>query len=92
MSAPVDKSGKEVTVGSLVRVLHLSGQWFDDLPDDEKDDVASMIGEVFEVEEIDEYGQPWVRKSWPNEAEGACSSHSVALDSNEMELVSRNAP
>lgn len=40
-----------------------------------------MIGEVFEVEEIDEYGQPWVRKR----------SHSVALAACEMEVVSDNA-
>ena len=50
-----------------------------------------MIGEVFEVEEIDEYGKPWIRKSWPDEEEGKCHSHSVALESNEMELVDDNA-
>ena len=50
-----------------------------------------MIGEVFEVEEIDEYGYPWVRKSWPNEAEGRCQSHSIALEPHEMELIDGDA-
>jgi hypothetical protein len=68
-------------------VLGLSGEWFDSLPAEEKARVTSMIGEVFEVEEIDEYGQPWVRKSWPNDLEGTCRSHSVALEPNEMECV-----
>ena len=46
-----------------------------------------MLGETFEVEEIDEYGQPWVCKRWPNEADGTCVSHSVALEPREMLCV-----
>ena len=84
---PKDKDGNIVKVGARVRLLSLSGKWFDELPAEEKQDVLSMVGEVFEIEEIDEYGHPWVRKSWPNEEEGKCHSHSVALESNEMELV-----
>jgi len=87
---PEDKNGKIVRVGSLVRVLNLSGEWFDSLPEGEKINVRSMIGEVFAVEEIDEYGQPWVRKSWPNEAEGTCNSHSVALEPREMEFIAES--
>lgn len=86
-SPPVDCLGRPVRVGARVRLLSLAGGWLNDLPAEEKGDVLSMIGEVFEVEEIDEYGCPWVRKSWPNEAEGTCHSHSVALDPHEMELV-----
>jgi hypothetical protein len=84
---PEDRNGKIVRIGSLVRVLGLSGDWFDSLPEDEKANVQSMIGEVFAVEEIDEYGQPWVRKSWPNEAKGTCNSHSIALEPREMEFI-----
>jgi hypothetical protein len=84
---PIDRNGKVVAVGSLVRVLSLSGDWLDRLPPDERSDVEWMIGRVFPVEEIDEYGQPWVRKSWPNEAEGTCCSHSVALEPHEMEYA-----
>ena len=84
---PRDKDGNIVQVGARVRLLCLSGNWLEELPTDEKEDVLSMIGEVFEVEEIDEYGHPWIRKSWPNEEEGKCHSHSIALESHEMELV-----
>jgi hypothetical protein len=87
---PIDKNGKAVKVGSIVRVLGISGDWFERLPSDERVDVDSMVGEVFVVEEIDEYGQPWVRKTWPNEAEGTCRSHSVALEPNEMEWLAED--
>lgn len=46
-----------------------------------------MIGEVFEVEEIDESGLPWICKWWHNDKEGTCYSHSIGLRSDEMELV-----
>jgi hypothetical protein len=89
---PLDRDGVVVTAGKLVRVLSLSGDWFDRLPLDERADVESMIDEVFVVEEIDEYGQPWVRKTWPNDADRTCRSHSIALESNEMLLVSNHEP
>lgn len=84
---PQDRSGKPIHVGARVRLLSLSGNWLEELPLNEKQDVLSMIGEVFEVEEVDEYGHPWIRKAWPNEAEGRCHSHSIALEPHEMELV-----
>ena len=87
MHQPKDKHGCPVVLGARVRLLELSASFLESLPSDEIEDVRSMIGVVFEVEEIDEYGQPWVRKSWPNEREGTCRSHSIALDPNEIELV-----
>ena len=83
---PVDRNGTLVRVGTRVRVISLSGEWFENLPDDEKADVQSMIGDVFAVEEIDEYGQPWVEKSWSDD-ENHCHSHSVALEPHEMECA-----
>lgn len=74
-------------VGDQVKLLSLSGQWLLDLPEEEKIDVMSMIGEIFEITEIDEYGHPWIGKSWLNEAGDACRGHSIALESHEMELV-----
>ena len=84
---PCDRNGQIVRVGARVRLVGLSGKWLDELPDEEKNDVLSMIGEAFDVEEIDEHGHPWVRKSWPNEQEGTCHSHSIALEAQEMELI-----
>jgi hypothetical protein len=46
-----------------------------------------MIGEVFEVYEIDEYGSPWVGKGWSLDGGEAYKGHHVALESAEMELV-----
>ena len=78
-------------VGARVRLLGLSGRWLEEIPPEEKQDVLSMIGQVFEIEEIDGYGSPWIRRSWPNEEEGKCHSHSIALESNEMEVVVEDA-
>lgn len=88
---PQDRNGNTVRVGARVRLISLSGQWSENLPEDEKADVQSMIGEVFRIEEIDEHGHPWIRKSWPNEKEGTCHSHSIALEAQEMELVEDSA-
>lgn len=85
---PLDCNGALVKIGDHVRLLKLTGQWLERLPADERPRVESMIGEVFVVEEIDQYGQPWERKSWPNFEAGRCESHSVALEPWEMELVS----
>lgn len=87
MQQPKDRNGNSVYVGARVRLLGLSGRWLEEIPINEKQNVLSMVGEVFEVEEIDEYGHPWVRKSWPNDAEGTCYSHSIALEPHEMELI-----
>lgn len=86
-----DRNGNTIQVGARVRLLSLSGNWLEELPPDEKQDVMSMIGEIFDVEEIDEHGHPWVRKSWPNEQEGKCNSHSIALEPHEMELIDEKA-
>jgi hypothetical protein len=88
---PTDKHGRLVEIGARVRLITLSGKWLDELPSEERLDVLSMIGEVFVVEEIDEHGHPWIRKSWPNEDEGKCHSHSIALEPQEMEVVDEAA-
>jgi hypothetical protein len=82
-----DKHGNTVSAGTRVRLVSLAGQWLEDLPGDEKPAVLSMIGEIFEVEEIDEYGQAWVRKSWFDSESGICNSHSIGLAAHEMEVV-----
>ncbi|WP_454831321.1 hypothetical protein [Pseudoxanthomonas wuyuanensis] len=91
MQAPNDKHGNIVGVGTRVRLIGLTGQWLEDLPADEKSAVLSMVGEVFEVEEIDEYGQAWVRKSWSDSQGGTCNSHSIGLAAHEMEVVNDTA-
>ena len=76
-----DINNRSVSVGTKVRILSLSGQWLENLPQNEKQDILSMIGETFVVEEIDEYGKPWICKSWQvKEGENYC--HHISLNQN----------
>jgi len=90
MHQPKDKNGRPVAVGARVRLIELSPRFLESLPVDEIEDVRSMIGEVFEVTEIDQYGSAWVGKGWSLPDEGRYMGHSLALDANEMELVDDN--
>jgi hypothetical protein len=54
------------------------------LPPEEQVRVSSMVGEVFEVYEI-EGDAAWVEKVWRS-SDGA-ESHALALAADEMELV-----
>ena len=83
---PVDCRGIRVEVGTRVRVLRISAFLERDLPPDEWTRLQAMVGEVFEVDEIDEYGQPWVSKSFPSPP-GTHLGHSLALEPDEMEYV-----
>ena len=56
-----------------------------DLAADERADLESMVGETFEVYEIDEYGSAWMEKVWTQP--GGLRTHSLALASHEMEVV-----
>jgi hypothetical protein len=49
---PRDINGLVVAVGSRVRLLSLSGAWVKELPDDERQDVLSMIGEVLRLKKL----------------------------------------
>ncbi|MFW9998012.1 MAG: hypothetical protein ACFFD4_38575 [Candidatus Odinarchaeota archaeon] len=56
------------------------------MPNDEAENLKSMIGEVFTVDEIDEYGGVWVEKIW-DKGSGIINSHSLSLSPEEMELI-----
>jgi hypothetical protein len=83
-----DRTGCTVTVGTRIRLLEIADSVLRDLPADEQQDLRSMVGEVFEVYEIDKHGAAWVEKCWPG-ADGACCSrsHSIGLDPHEMEVA-----
>lgn len=85
-----DKNGFTVKVGSQVKVLCLDPEDFRNLDDEELSEVMSMIGEVLEVYEVDEYGQAWIAKEWwYNESD--MMSHSVGLRPHEMEIQHGNS-
>ena len=75
-----------MTVGSYVRVLTIPASVTRPLSSEDRAGLESMLGDVFEVYEIDEWGQAWVRKEWPP-GEAAHRYHSLGLDSHEMERV-----
>ncbi len=82
----VDVKGKKVLLGSFVRVLNLDEKIYDDIPQEEIEYIRSMIGEVFEIEEIDNYSQPWVTKWWLFD-NGSSRCHSIPLRSQDMEVI-----
>ena len=81
----VDRKGAPVNVGTRVRVLEIAAFLKRDLPPEEVTALGTMVGEVFEVYEIDEHGAAWVEKVW-NGPNGR-HSHSLALDAHEMEVA-----
>jgi hypothetical protein len=86
MNQVLDRNGKPVLVGSRVRVVAIAAFLERDLPREEWERVRTMLGEVFEVYEIDKWGGAWVEKQFPS-ARDQYQSHSLSLASDEMELV-----
>ena len=81
-----DRKGNKVQVGSKVKITYTDPKFLASLPENERKDVTSMLDEVLEVYEIDEYGQAWVEKEW-DRGNGVYESHSLALLPSEMEIV-----
>ena len=79
-----DIDGAKVRLGDTVKVLAIDASI--KLEKDEAEKVMSMVGEEFEVDEIDEHGCAWVTKWWrtkKNESE----AHGISLTSKQMKLV-----
>ena len=81
----VDRNGQPVKVGTRVRVIEIAEFLKRDLPPEEVAELVTMVDEVFEVYDIDEYGAAWVEKVWY--APDGQRSHSLALDAHEMEVA-----
>jgi hypothetical protein len=74
-------------VGTLVRIVRLDERGLHGLDEDERANALSMIGETFEVCEIDDYGRPCVTKRFQGDTEDSVNFHEIALDPNEFEIV-----
>jgi hypothetical protein len=85
-AAVKDKNGALVRVGDFVRVVQIP----DDVrpTKDEAPLVESMLGEVFQVEDIDPLGCAEVTKWWRLD-KGHSRSQSLNLAAHEMERVER---
>jgi hypothetical protein len=86
MQLTKDCDGREVRVGSRVRLLKVAEFLQRDLPPDEWNQLQGMVGEVFEVMDIDEYGGAWIERLF-DDPEGGQSSQSYSVAADEMELV-----
>jgi hypothetical protein len=82
-----DCNGNPVVLGARVRLLGLSGKWLDALPNDERERIRSMIGETFRIDEIDDFGSPWITKEFVADGSRHVLSHSIALATDEMLVV-----
>lgn len=82
-----DRNGLAVATGTRVRVVDISSSVLDRLETAERERVLSMVGEIFAVYEVDEWGGAWVEKWW-HETDDQASSHSLGLRPFEMEVAS----
>lgn len=73
-------------IGDRVRIVRLSQDFLDSLPEDERPLVTEMINGVFEVDEVDQWGAAWVTKSWER-GNGEYDAHGIGLAPSEMELA-----
>jgi hypothetical protein len=81
-----------VIVGDKVRVLEIAKALTERVPPDEWQELQAMVGEIFRVYEIDEYGAAWVETSPFRKEDGCLHNHSLGLDPHEMEVVSQRRP
>lgn len=81
-----DHLGHAVYRGGQVRILCLTGACLDDLKRDERRHTFAMIGGVYEVEEIDEDGKPWVSTSWVDD-DHVYNTIAIDLDPHEFEVI-----
>jgi hypothetical protein len=82
-----DCFGRIVRIGDRIRIVGFSKQFMDSLLPGDHDQISEMIGNLFEVEEIDEAGQAWVTMWW-NSEDAEMDGHGIGLAPSEMELLS----
>ena len=81
-----DNDGHEVCIGDSIRILSLDMDVFDFLQESERDDIQSMINEVFEVEEIYKSGTAKITKRF-NRGRGRSETHNITLLPMQFQLV-----
>ncbi len=82
-----DCKGTPVKIGAKVKLLSIPECLLSSVPKGEAAHLKSMIGEVFRVYEIDEWGGVWVEKCFDDKKDDGIMSHSLSLTSHEMEVI-----
>jgi len=76
-------------VGSRVRLLEIVPWLLEVVPEEEKPELLSMVGEIFEVQR-DWDGRVYVDKWWNENGRGSFSGHGYYAEPHEIELVKRS--
>lgn len=71
-----------------MRIVRVHEVDLDELEPLERERVLSMVGIELPVYEVDQWGRAWVEKWW-HEGPEHSTSHSLALESVDMEAVER---
>jgi hypothetical protein len=87
---PVDRAGIPLLLGTRVRLLEIAAFLKEQVPADEWERLQTMVGGVFAVSEIDEYGAAWIEK-WFDTDDGSCC-HCLALAPHEVQVVEQADP
>ena len=74
-----DTKGNAVSIGDSIRVLEIDKRITEHLPNEEKEALASLIGNVFKVEKINSDGSMMVSKTWIHPEAGEVIGHDVAI-------------
>jgi len=86
----LDRNGLIVEQGDFVRLLTIRPSILKRLTGSELADVSSMLGQVLEIFDVYDDGLVWVSLSWPRD-DGTTEIHSIAVDPEAIELVSKKA-
>ena len=76
-----------IKVGDKIKILRISKEFLRKLPDDEISELKTMIGEIHEVIEIEEWGGVWVEKEFAGDSENQVSYHKLCLAPEEIEKI-----
>lgn len=85
-----DRNGDLVSIGDRVKLLEIRPSILARLQGQERSDVGFMLGRELSVFDVYDNGQVWVILEWQRD-EGVVESHSIAVDSHSIELVSSGA-
>ena len=83
-----DRDGKLVRVGSRVRLLRIVPWLLEISPEEEKSDRLSMVGEIFEVQAIED-GRAHLEK-WLNSSPTSFTAYAYDAEAHEIEFAKRS--
>lgn len=83
-----DRNGQIVERGDRVRLFTIRPSILKRLGGSELADVSSMLGQILEVFDVYDDGLVWVSLAW-TKSDGTTEIHSIAVDPEAIELVSK---